>query len=745
MLSTPTHERALFDRRDAFAVGALLLLSVVVLWPMLFAPAGTAPGLPGHDGRTQWLPWRTYAADWMKQGVLPLWNPHALCGTPFLGNAQSALFYPPNLLYLVLPVQIAARALFLFHIALSIVFTYLLGRVFGCRWPGAAAAAMVFGFGSAQLLRIPAGHWGVSGAIPWMPLLFLSVELFWRRPGAAPLVLGAVAVALQLLGGVPQVVFITGLAAGVFFLIRSVRDGLAWGERLRRWGGLVLVFLLGACLGGIQLLPGIEAARHGARSLPMMPEWIELFSLPPKMLATLLLPTVYGGPTTYRGPFLFWEMIAYAGVLTLPLALAGVLLRRRRGAALRWAALAVVMLALALGKHTPLMHLLHALPLSGMFRGAAKFLLPFQLGLAVAAGLGLTALLGKLRASRPEKVPQVVGLAVALLLALDFVHFGWSFIGPETMFPVADAVWRAEKAALLSGRPERAIVLGDPNLNDGMINDALLVEGIEPNPPVRFHRLFRRLQGQPETIAPSLYQVFRTDARMWPGIVRRMGVGRLFVERDTAVNLPRLRPLARGTSWRAYHVRDATPRAFVAYSARMIGPGVDPLEALGRVDARQTILLETADPAAVYRHTSTRAPTEATIVEQGPNHVVIDATAHAAGWLVLLDNYYPGWKATVDGAPAGILPANAAFRGVRLAPGRHRVVFRYEPLSLKLGLALSGAGLLLAAGLVVRARRRQGAEGQGSPATARPGGASNAGALEDGGEGLEGDLEIEPE
>jgi uncharacterized membrane protein YfhO len=49
----------------------------------------------------------------------------------------------------------------------------------------------------------------------------------------------------------------------------------------------------------------------------------------------------------------------------------------------------------------------------------------------------------------------------------------------------------------------------------------------------------------------------------------------------------------------------------------------------------------------------------------------------------------------IDGAPARLWRANHAFRAVALPPGEHQVQMRYEPASLRIGLALSGASLLV--------------------------------------------------
>jgi hypothetical protein len=77
-----------------------------------------------------------------------------------------------------------------------------------------------------------------------------------------------------------------------------------------------------------------------------------------------------------------------------------------------------------------------------------------------------------------------------------------------------------------------------------------------------------------------------------------------------------------------------------------------------------------------------------------PERVEIAADAKTPAYLLLTDTFDPGWSATVDGKPATIRPAYAAFRAIFLPIGKHRVVFTYEPAGFREGLALTVVGLI---------------------------------------------------
>jgi len=94
------------------------------------------------------------------------------------------------------------------------------------------------------------------------------------------------------------------------------------------------------------------------------------------------------------------------------------------------------------------------------------------------------------------------------------------------------------------------------------------------------------------------------------------------------------------------------------------------------------------------------------IVELERNRLVAEVEAPADGVVVVHEAFFPGWTASVDGEPATLWPVNVAFRGLRVARGRHRVVMEYEPPRALLWSAVSLLGLLAAAGLAWRGSRR---------------------------------------
>jgi hypothetical protein len=96
-----------------------------------------------------------------------------------------------------------------------------------------------------------------------------------------------------------------------------------------------------------------------------------------------------------------------------------------------------------------------------------------------------------------------------------------------------------------------------------------------------------------------------------------------------------------------------------------------------------------------------------TITTYATEQVTISAECTSDCLVVLTDLYYPGWVATLDGRPAEIYRVNHLFRGVRVPAGSHEIVFRYRPVSFRIGVLLFAATLGLTACVFGAARLRR--------------------------------------
>jgi hypothetical protein len=76
------------------------------------------------------------------------------------------------------------------------------------------------------------------------------------------------------------------------------------------------------------------------------------------------------------------------------------------------------------------------------------------------------------------------------------------------------------------------------------------------------------------------------------------------------------------------------------------------------------------------------------------NRVELAASLDRPGFLVSSEVLYPGWYATVNGAPEPLRMTNGAFRGLALPAGTSRTVMEYRPQTLFFSMALSLVALL---------------------------------------------------
>jgi hypothetical protein len=378
------------NSRRSTTISLVLLLAVplATFGDLLFTGGARVLGHPGSDMFLQYFAWREFGFRELAKGNLALWNPHIFSGAPYFGGMQGALLYPPNWLFLVLPTPVAVNwtvALHVFAIGVFMFFWMRQRRLFAAA--GFFAATLVM-FCGAFFPHVFAGHLPQLNAMTWSPLIFCSIDALFGTERAHWLLLGMLAVAMQVLAGFPQYVFYTAIIAGLYAALHLIRH---WNWRFA--AALLSIYPGGALLAAVQLLPAIQTTRETTRGFRLPFQFASMLGLPPENFVTLVAPDFFGQMTKYWGRWYLWETSLFIGVAGLALAIYAIIWCER-AATWRPLVIAFVSFLLALGAYTPLFGFLyHWAPGFDRFRGISKFGFLASLFLCLLAATGLDRLL----------------------------------------------------------------------------------------------------------------------------------------------------------------------------------------------------------------------------------------------------------------------------------------------------------------------------------------------------------------
>ena len=421
--------------RRLWPVAALMGLIVLFFHKLALSNLILARG----DTFLYFYPYWTAAAAALRAGRVPLWNSDVFMGAPFLANSQAGFFYPLNWpVWLLFSTPYAVSASILIHLLLAGVGTYLAGRrTLALGQTAAAFAAALFSLGGYLTAQVE--HVNQLQGLAWLPWLFVAAAPL-VQPTSAPFNsrrilspsawIGAL-LALQLLAGHTQTVFISGVALALWLGAHALQstETPARPRALARvavalLGGVALAALLAA----IQLLPTLELTAQSSRQGGLALNEVLSFSWHPLHLARAMLPGY--------GPALYSEYVAYLPLTALALAVVGGWAWRRNPAVRPWLLLVVVALILAFGRFTPIYYLLGRLPGFDLFRVPARWLAVAALGGALLAGHGWQRLQDfataewssadeRQQARRALARPLLVAAAGLLLLILWAYAAGW--------------------------------------------------------------------------------------------------------------------------------------------------------------------------------------------------------------------------------------------------------------------------------------------------------------------------------
>lgn len=716
---------------------------------------------PLLDAILLFFPWRLFAARSIRAGEIPLWNPDSFCGQPFLANNSSAVLYPLNALhYLVDPAKAYGYVAAL-HVFLAGAFTYLLLRLLGPRPAAALLGGITFMF--CGFLTVWAEYQTPVAATIWLPLALYFWERHARGHGVRFALYAAAPLGLSLLGGHVQYSIYVLMAFAAYAAWRS-------GLRPTRWAVAAAVVAFGIALAAHQLLPTLELGRYNQRAGGNPLAGVLASALPLRHLVSFLVPGFFGHPVDYNywgnipKGLEYVEYCGYLGILPL-LLVAPALWLRRDGHTRFFFALAVVALLMALG--TPLYALFYyGVPGFTQLANPARILGVFSLAVACLGALGAEAVADLPRERRRTLALALAGLLIAASAAVSLTYtrqmetilglrLGSYVAGAVGLFLVTAlvaagaivggaarprALWalpaiaavdlflfgmrfnpaqdpgmlyfETESLRLLRAQAgqERVLALRAEGSNflNAMIPNCNLpvglaeVQGGDAMYPRRYRQFAEfvesRQQGKPVKLGNAL--VFSSVDT--PGVDF---LNAAYVLSATPLTSPKLELVA-SPDLHVYRNRAARPRAFLVHRAR-VEPTARVLETLAaeRFAMDQVAVLE-APPALPLAPAAGPESVRITEARNGRVRVAVEASANAL--LILADQYFPGWRATVDGREVPVQAANYILRAVAVPAGRHVVEFTYRPASFRLGLYLTLAtlSLLTAAATTAAVRRR---------------------------------------
>lgn len=157
-----------------------------------------------------------------------------------------------------------------------------------------------------------------------------------------------------------------------------------------------------------------------------------------------------------------------------------------------------------------------------------------------------------------------------------------------------------------------------------------------------------------------------------------------------------------------YENMNAFPRAFWVPSYEYCNSRDASYKKLGSYtskDFKTKVILESRPPSDFNQLTSPEVPEsrpQIDFLHYGTNRISMSISTDKAGFLVLSDNYHPGWEAKVDGQKASILRANYIMRAIPIKKGSHRVMLSFRPGGLMAGIIITFFAWIALAIMIMR-------------------------------------------
>ncbi|MBQ7257087.1 MAG: hypothetical protein IJS60_05280 [Abditibacteriota bacterium] len=445
------------------------------------------------DSVLEFYPWRHYLGQSYREGKRPVNNDFSFSGKSFfIGNGQSAYYYPLNFLYAIFSTPVAFTIFVILHVLLLQIFMYIFLRRLKLCQGASVYGAVAFGFCGYSIcwLALPT----FISVITYLPLTlyFIHRAVFvaftdkdneqndsnksqksftgnsFFDKSCLYAILAGLSYTLCILSGHLQIAFFVGIGALIYGLslvcLYAKRIGL-----LKVLLMVVLILIPIICIGSLQLIPSLKSASVSHRNETKSEthyNWVINNSMEKWRLITIFVPKAFGSPDNSKSPYGlvgfatnknyhinstadYIEFSAYAGVITLLLVMIS-LGNIKRKQTLFWWVWTLLFLWMSCGSFLYKI-IFYGIPGASAFGAPSRMLCLFLFGLSVLSAIGMdwfikSVDLPKVALATGTKIRPIsmaLWLGLIGLFILFFIAFNLFMNGlPQPIFAVTFAKYK---------------------------------------------------------------------------------------------------------------------------------------------------------------------------------------------------------------------------------------------------------------------------------------------------------------
>ncbi len=650
------------------------------------------------------------AMDWL-HGHIPWWNYFEGMGQPLAGEMQGAALFPLVVLF------IFPAGLLLFHLALQMitgVCMYFLVRRLGVGPTLATLAGVLFALNGTYAWI---GNAAVN-PIAFLPMLILGIEIvldrtrFDQRAGWTVM---AIAIALSIYAGFPEMAYLDGLIAGGWAITRIF--SLERPRRLLALGRLGLGGVVGMCLSApilISFIDFVKDADIGAHAA----HGLSIATTPPHTLPILVDPylggALFGGSSATPS-----NLLGYFTASVAIFAVVGVVGPRLRP--LRWFLVGWVAAVLAgVLNFLEVRHLWNLIPEMGAV-GFARYIWPTtEFAVIILAALGLSDIVeyaakrnvAKWAAAgvfvfagagvvlisplgghvRGSLVVAVSAMILVPFVAVAVVGYALTYVTGRTFLIVAVAVMTCESMiffALPSFRSPSSITIATGSINyleqhEGL-NRFVSLGVLTPNWGTQY--------GLNEINAVDLPLPTSFTNYISTGLAPSLGNPRLFTLPFTVNSEDEL----------AAHIGnyESLGVEYLLVPRKPLAPALLELGLTPLVADAHSELFRIPHAASFY----TTALTSCVVSNVTVDHASVDCPS--ATTLTRLELFMPGWTARVNGVATTITTTNGLNQTINVPAGLSTVTYDFLPPHEDAAGALAAVAFVAMAATWIPVSRRR--------------------------------------